>query len=120
MVKKITGQSYDLEKLNKLCRDQKFDADETKVCIALVEFLLSQAAKHQITDKLFSKDLLQMGVAIENANALVKVYAEQQEAMGKVLKLNAMRVSQIESINYSLSYIVASSMGGVKKTEEGV
>lgn len=46
MVKKITGQSYDLEKLNKLCRDQKFDADETKVCIALAEFLLSQAAKH--------------------------------------------------------------------------
>ena len=46
MVKKITGQPYDLEKLNKLCRDQKFDIEETKVCIALVEFLLSQAAKH--------------------------------------------------------------------------
>ena len=40
--------------------------------------------------------------------------------MGKVLKLNSMRVSQIESINYSLSYIVASSMGGVRKTEVGV
>lgn len=74
MVKKITGQSYDHEKLVKLCRDQKFDAEETKVCITLIEFLLSQATKHQVTDKVFSKDLLQMGVAIENANALVKTF----------------------------------------------
>lgn len=86
MVKKITGHSYDHEKLLKLCRDQKFDTEETKVCIALVEFLLTQAAKHQVSDKIFSKDLLQMGVAIENANALVKTYGESQELIGKTLK----------------------------------
>ena len=41
IVKKVTGQSYDQEKLFKLCRDQKFDTEETKVCIAIVEFLLT-------------------------------------------------------------------------------
>jgi len=46
MVKKITGQPFEMDKLTKLCRDQKFDADETKVCIAVVEFFLSQASKH--------------------------------------------------------------------------
>ena len=76
IVKKITGQPFDQEKMTKLCRDQKFDADETKVCIAIIEFLLRQASKHQVSDKVFSKDLLQMGVAIENANALVKILAE--------------------------------------------
>ena len=60
--------------------------EETKVCIALVEFLLTQASKHQVADKVFSKDLLQLGVAIENANALVKTHSEFQEAFGKVLK----------------------------------
>ena len=58
--------------------------------------------------------MLQTGVAIENANALVKVYGEQQEVIGKVLKQNALRVSQIESISYKLSYLVASSMEGAK------
>ena len=77
ITKKLTGQDFDQEKLQKLCRDQKFDNEETKVCIALVEFMLSQAVKHQVTDKTLSKDLLQMGVAIENANAIVKTFGEQ-------------------------------------------
>ena len=105
--------------MQKLCRDQKFDIEETKVCIALIEFLLSQAVKHQVTDKVFSKDLLQMGVAIENANALVKVFTEQADNIGRVMKENSFRVSQIEGLQYSLSYLIATSMGGSKSTQNG-
>ena len=119
IVKKLTGQDFDQEKLQKLCRDQKFDIEETKVCIALIEFLLGQAIKYQVTDKVFSKDLLQMGVAIENANGLVKVFAEQSENIGRVMKENSFRVSQIQGLQYSLSYLVATSMGGSKATETG-
>jgi hypothetical protein len=60
-----------------------------------------------------------MGVAIENANAIVKSYSEFMEAFGKVLKNNSMRVSQIDSVSYSLSYLVASSMGGARIGEQG-
>lgn len=69
--------------MNKLCRDQNFDHEESKVVLALIEYLLTQAIKHCIQDKIFSKDLLQMGVAIENANALVKVMSEQGEAISR-------------------------------------
>jgi len=41
IVKKLCGQAYDYDKIAKLCRDQKFDPDETKVVSAIVEFLLS-------------------------------------------------------------------------------
>ena len=37
---KVAGAAYDAEKLAKLCRDQKFEAEETHVVLALVEFLL--------------------------------------------------------------------------------
>ena len=93
LTKKFTGQDFDQEKLQKLCRDQKFDAEETKVCIAIVEFLISQAVKHQVSDKSFSKDLLQMGVAIENSNALVKMFTEQHENIARVLRENSLRIS---------------------------
>ena len=53
-----------------------------------------------------------MGMAIENSNALVKVYNEQHEAIGRVMKQMPMRVSQIVDMQYSLSYLIASSMGG--------
>ena len=43
-----------------------------------------------------------MGVAIENANAIVKVFVESGEAIFKIQKANAMRVSQIQGLDYSL------------------
>lgn len=98
----MTGQVYDSDKITKLCRDQKFDADETKVLMAVVEFLLRQATKYQVSDKAFSKDLLQMGVAIENANALVKTLSsgEQAEALNRALKHDSLRVSSVVGLQY--------------------
>jgi hypothetical protein len=68
------GLPYDQEKLVKLCKDQKLSSDDTRCLLSLLEFILAQAAKHQVSEQAFSKDLLQMGIAIENANAIVKVY----------------------------------------------
>ena len=93
IVKKISGQPFDNDKIIKLCRDQKFDTEETKVCVAVIEFLLRQATKHQVTDKSFSKDLLQMGIAIESANALVKVLVDQQSTLTEAVKHDSLRIS---------------------------
>ena len=76
ILRKILGQLYDQDKLVKLCKDQKLSADETKALLAVIEFILTQAGKHLINEQTFSKDLLQMGIAIENANAIVKLYSE--------------------------------------------
>ena len=44
-----------------------------------------------------------MGLANENANAMIKVFNEHQEAMGRALKQDSLRVSQIKDVQYSLS-----------------
>jgi hypothetical protein len=67
-----------------------------------------------VSDKIFSKDLLQMGVAVEIANALVKTMTEQGEILHRMMKLNTMRVSQIQGLDYSLSYVMASSTAGAE------
>lgn len=74
ILRKIMGQQYDHDKLIKLCKDQKLSSDDTRCLLALIEYILSQAGKHQVGEQAFSKDLLQMGIAIENANAIVKIY----------------------------------------------
>ena len=119
MVKKLTGVPFDQERLSKLCRDQNFDQEETKVVLALIEFLLSQAVRHCVQEKIFSKDLLQMGVAIENANALVKTFTEQHEGMAHLLKANSLRISQIVDMDYSVSYVLASSAVGTQFAATG-
>ena len=41
-----------------------------------------------------------MGVAIENANALVKVVNEQGNALTLAMKHDSLRLSKIESVQY--------------------
>lgn len=55
-----------------------------------------------------------MGVAVEIANALVKTMTEQGEVLHRMMKLNTMRVSQIQGLDYSLSYVMASSTAGAE------
>jgi hypothetical protein len=85
-LRKILGQAYDQDKLIKICKDQKLSSDDTRCLLALIEFILTQAGKHLISEQSFSKDLLQMGIAIENSNAIVKLYQENQENLVKALR----------------------------------
>ena len=62
-----------------------------------------------------------MGVAIENSNGIVKAYNENQDQLVKAQINKSLRVSQIDNVNYKLSYLMSSSMTGKKliETEEG-
>ena len=51
IVKKILGQPFDQEKLIKVCKEQNLNADETKVLLAVLEFVISQAGKHIVTEQ---------------------------------------------------------------------
>ncbi len=60
-----------------------------------------------------------MGVAIENANALVKTIAEQHEVLARALKHDSLRISQVTGLEYGLSYIMATSASGSGQAEQG-
>ena len=53
-----------------------------------------------------------MGISIDNSNAVVKVYTENQDALLKALKNATFKVSKIDGMNYKLSYLFASSSSG--------
>lgn len=50
-----------------------------------------------------------MGIAIENANAIVKVYNENYQNLCIALKSQTLKVSSIKGMQYKLSYLFASS-----------
>ena len=122
IVKKILGQAFDQEKMAKMCKDQKFDSEESRCLLAILEFVMTQAAKHDVADTVFSKDLLQMGVAIENSNGIVKAFNENQEQLVKARINQSLRTSNIDCVNYKLSYLMSSSMTGknLVETQEGM
>jgi hypothetical protein len=66
-----------------------------------------------VSEQSFSKDLLQMGIAIENSQAIVKIYQENQENLVKALRQQTLRVSQINSMTYKVNHIFATSASGI-------
>ena len=117
ILRKILGQPYDQEKLIKLCKDQKLSSDDTRCLLDLIEYILTQAGKHLVSEQSFSKDLLQMGIAIENSNAIVKIYQENQENLVKSLRQQTLRVSQINSMSYKVNHIFATSSSGIGQSQ---
>ena len=62
-----------------------------------------------------------MGIAIENANAIVKIYQESQEQLVKSLRQQTLRISQINSMVYKTNHIFANSASGISQnTTTGV
>ena len=60
-----------------------------------------------------------MGIAIENANAIVKAYADNFDSLCKSLKAQTFKVSQIQGMQYKLSYIFATSQSGYGQEQNG-
>ena len=62
-----------------------------------------------------------MGVELEHSDIIVQVYIENQDQLVKSQKSQSMRISQINKIEYKLSYLMSSSMTGKKliQQEEG-
>ena len=86
IVSKITGLSaYDHEKVSKLCKDQKLDGPEVKCLAAILEFCLTMASRHDINHNILNRDLTLLGVAIDNANSIMKTYQENQDMLVKAM-----------------------------------
>ena len=60
-----------------------------------------------------------MGIAIENANAIVKVYNENYQNLCIALKSQTLKVSSIKGMQYKLSYLFASSQSGQGQDQNG-
>ena len=75
------------------------------------------ASKHDISETALGKDMLQLGVAIENSNSICKAYADNQDQLVKSQINQSLRISQITRVDYKISCLMSSSYTGKKLTE---
>ena len=57
---------------------------------------------------------MQMGMAVESSNGVIKAYSDNQEQLVKSMKNQTLRLSSLNDMQYKLSYLMASSMTGKK------
>ncbi|XP_020850349.1 COMM domain-containing protein 4 isoform X2 [Phascolarctos cinereus] len=109
VLKDLLGQGIDFEKILKLTADAKFESGDVKATVAVLSFILSSAAKHNVDSESLSSELQQLGLPKEHASGLCRSYEEKQGPLQESLRGSSLRLSRLGSVSWRVDYTVSSS-----------
>ncbi|XP_036591417.1 COMM domain-containing protein 4 [Trichosurus vulpecula] len=109
VLKDLLGQGIDFEKILKLTADAKFESGDVKATVAVLSFILSSAAKHNVDSESLSSELQQLGLPKEHASGLCRSYEEKQGPLQESLRGSSLRLSRLDSVGWRVDYTVSSS-----------
>uniref|UniRef100_A0A3B1ITH5 COMM domain containing 4 n=1 Tax=Astyanax mexicanus TaxID=7994 RepID=A0A3B1ITH5_ASTMX len=97
------------EKVSKLTSDAKFESGDIKASVAVLSFILSSAAKHDVDGESLSSELQQLGLPKEHTTGLCKSYEDKHAALQQKLKESSLRLGRLEVVNWRVDYTLSSS-----------
>ncbi|NWW25164.1 COMD4 protein, partial [Falcunculus frontatus] len=86
------------------------ESGDVKATIAVLGFILSSAAKHNVDSESLSSELQQLGLPkAEHASGLCRSYEEKQSSLQDRLRACSLRLSQLGSVRWRVDYTLSSS-----------
>ncbi|NXU08591.1 COMD4 protein, partial [Pardalotus punctatus] len=85
------------------------ESGDVKATIAVLSFILSSAAKHNVDSESLSNELQQLGLPKEHASGLCRSYEEKQSSLQDRLRACSLRLSQLGSVCWRVDYTLSSS-----------
>ncbi|NWW95701.1 COMD4 protein, partial [Rhynochetos jubatus] len=109
VLRDLLGEPMEYEKILKLTSDAKLESGDVKATIAVLSFILSSAAKHNVDGESLSSELQQLGLPKEHASGLCRSYEEKQSSLQDSLRACSLRLSQLGSVRWRVDYTLSSS-----------
>ncbi|XP_028306967.1 COMM domain-containing protein 4 isoform X1 [Gouania willdenowi] len=109
VMKDLLGEGIDYEKVSKLTADAKFESGDIKASIAVLAFILSSAAKHDVDSESLSSELQQLGLPKEHTTGLCKSYEDKHTALQDKLRETSLRLGRLEEVSWRVDYTLSSS-----------
>lgn len=109
VMKDLLGEGIDYDKVSKLTADAKFESGDIKASIAVLNFILSSAAKHDVDSESLSSELQQLGLPKEHATGLCKSYEDKHSALQDKLRETSLRLGRLENVSWRVDYTLSSS-----------
>ncbi|XP_072291036.1 COMM domain-containing protein 4 [Eucyclogobius newberryi] len=109
VLKDLLGEGIDYDKVTKLTADAKFESGDIKAGVAVLSFILSNAAKHDVDCESLSSELQQLGLPKEHTTGLCKSYEDKHSALREKLKEMSLRSGRLEAISWRVDYTLSSS-----------
>ncbi|NWS14428.1 COMD4 protein, partial [Pachyramphus minor] len=86
------------------------ESGDVKATIAVLSFILSSAAKHNVDSESLSSELQQLGLPkAEHASGLCRSYEEKQSSLQDSLRACSLRLSQLGLVRWRVDYTLSSS-----------
>ncbi|XP_010865843.1 COMM domain-containing protein 4 [Esox lucius] len=109
VMKDLLGEGIDYDKAAKLTADAKFDSGDIKASVAVLTFILSSAAKHNVDSDSLSSELQQLGLPKEHTTGLCKSYEDKHTALQQRLRESSLRLGRLEGVAWRVDYTLSSS-----------
>lgn len=77
--------------------------------VAALHFMLTNAVKHDVDEKSFVQEVLQLGLPKENTDAIAKQYRENKDRLREKFAEESYRVSRLLSVDWRVDQVLASS-----------
>ncbi|KAK1788832.1 hypothetical protein P4O66_002641 [Electrophorus voltai] len=109
VIRDLFDEDIDYDKVSKLTSDAKFETGDIKASVAVLSFILSSAAKHDVDSESLSSELQQLGLPKEHTTGLCKSYEDKHSALQEKLKQSSLRLGRLEAVNWRVDYTLSSS-----------
>ncbi|XP_063767342.1 COMM domain-containing protein 4 isoform X2 [Eleginops maclovinus] len=109
VLKDLLGEGIDYDKVTKLTADAKFESGDVKATVAVLSFIFSSAAKHDVDSESLSSELQQLGLPKEHTTGLCKSYEDKHSALQGKLRETSLRLGRLESVSWRIDYTLSSS-----------
>ncbi|XP_047452822.1 COMM domain-containing protein 4 [Mugil cephalus] len=109
VLKDLLGEGIDYDKVTKLTADAKFESGDIKASVAVLSFILSSAAKHDVDSESLSSELQQLGLPKEHTTGLCKSYEDKLSALQDKLRETSLRLGRLDSVSWRVDYVLSSS-----------
>ncbi|XP_062403118.1 COMM domain-containing protein 4 [Sardina pilchardus] len=109
VLKDLLEDGIDYDKVEKLTSDAKFELGDIKASIAVLSFILTSAAKHDVDSESLSSELQQLGLPKEHTTGLCKSYEDKHTALQDKLRESSLRLGRLESVAWRVDYTLSSS-----------
>ncbi|XP_028814771.1 COMM domain-containing protein 4 [Denticeps clupeoides] len=109
VLRDLLGEGMDYDKVAKLTTDARFESGDIKACIAVLSFIFTSAAKHDVDSESLSSELQQLGLPKEHTTGLCKSYEDKHTALRDKLRESSLRLGRLESVSWRVDYTLSSS-----------
>uniref|UniRef100_A0A8D2IMM7 COMM domain containing 4 n=1 Tax=Varanus komodoensis TaxID=61221 RepID=A0A8D2IMM7_VARKO len=85
------------------------ESGDVKAAVAVLSFIFSSAAKHQVDSDSLSSELQQLGLPKEHVAGLCRSYEEKQAPLQDSLRRCSLRLNCLDSVSWRVDYTLSSS-----------